>query len=558
MRASLRQVLFRSTAGLDLNFAGGAFSLNNTRTDTPAAIPGWSFSRTDTNGTATALDLAGNVIQFPSRTNSLFPSNNFGDARWSDFSTGTTTRTSGFSDPEGGTTAWRLQGNNANTWWGNSGGTAAPPSGGTWASKTATFSMWVRADAAYTAVLILNFNGGTSYSLNISVTDTWQRFTFTQTFVAGDTNTLRGVINHKSGNNTYVFGAQIEETSTATAYIPTTTAAVTVVLPRITNRGILVEEARTNVITTSAFQTLSGTAPTQFPSGTGWSNFFATGGTRSFVASTVFAGGQAASLAGVTAARNVLGFSFSPTASTTYTVSFFVEAASGVTGTVAYASGTLGVGGTTNLVSAPSATGRYSYTFTTGTGPGVVDLRFGIGTTTNESGSLTISNIQCEAGAFATSPIITTGAAGTRGADGGRITQSPTASGTIIATVRIPTDKNNRRVVGTNGASAVTPLAYSTAGIETYNGSSTLGKTVSMTAGALVTVGVTWESGRRSVTGAGLAVATDANAIGSFTEMWFGQDDSLAAGNALNESIVRVQVLPYAVTDAQLQALTAP
>jgi hypothetical protein len=57
--------LFRSAAtGLDLNFAGGVFSLNNTRTASPAAIPGWSFSRTDTNGTATALDLAGNVIQF--------------------------------------------------------------------------------------------------------------------------------------------------------------------------------------------------------------------------------------------------------------------------------------------------------------------------------------------------------------------------------------------------------------------------------------------------------------------------------------------------------------
>jgi hypothetical protein len=63
MRAALRQVLFRS-AGLDLNFAGGVFSLNNTRTDSPANIPGWSFLRTDTNGTATALDLAGNVIQF--------------------------------------------------------------------------------------------------------------------------------------------------------------------------------------------------------------------------------------------------------------------------------------------------------------------------------------------------------------------------------------------------------------------------------------------------------------------------------------------------------------
>lgn len=65
MRAALRAVLLRgASTGLDLNFAGGVFSLNNTRTASPAAIPGWSFSRTDTNGTATALDLANNVIQF--------------------------------------------------------------------------------------------------------------------------------------------------------------------------------------------------------------------------------------------------------------------------------------------------------------------------------------------------------------------------------------------------------------------------------------------------------------------------------------------------------------
>ena len=65
MRAALRAVLLAGTStGLDLNFAGGVFSLNNTRTASPAAIPGWSFSRTDTNGIATALDLAGNVIQF--------------------------------------------------------------------------------------------------------------------------------------------------------------------------------------------------------------------------------------------------------------------------------------------------------------------------------------------------------------------------------------------------------------------------------------------------------------------------------------------------------------
>jgi hypothetical protein len=122
MRPSLRQVLFRSAAtGLDLNFAGGAFSLNNTRTASPAAIPGWSFSRTDTNGTATALDLAGNVIQFATgapritnrgilveeaRTNVLLRSNEFDNASWT--ATNSTVTANAGSAPDGTTTADKI------------------------------------------------------------------------------------------------------------------------------------------------------------------------------------------------------------------------------------------------------------------------------------------------------------------------------------------------------------------------------------------------------------------------------------------------------------------
>jgi len=120
MRPSLRQVLFRS-AGLDLNFAGGVFSLNNTRTDSPANIPGWSFSRTDTNGTATALDLAGNVIQFATgvpritnrgilveeaRTNVLLRSNEFDNASWT--ATNSTVTANAGSAPDGTTTADKI------------------------------------------------------------------------------------------------------------------------------------------------------------------------------------------------------------------------------------------------------------------------------------------------------------------------------------------------------------------------------------------------------------------------------------------------------------------
>jgi hypothetical protein len=65
VRTALKYLLLRGASqGVALNFAGGVFQLGNTTSATFIGLPGASFSRTDTNGTATALDLAGNVIQF--------------------------------------------------------------------------------------------------------------------------------------------------------------------------------------------------------------------------------------------------------------------------------------------------------------------------------------------------------------------------------------------------------------------------------------------------------------------------------------------------------------
>jgi hypothetical protein len=152
----------------------------------------------------------------------------------------------------------------------------------------------------------------------------------------------------------------------------------------------------------TSMTSVTGTAGSQFPNATGWANFFNTGGTRTYVASSQFPGDQALDISGVTAARNLIGYSFTPLASTTYTVSFWIESFSGVTGTISYVSGTLGTGGTTNIVAAPLSTGRASYTFTTGTSPGTVDIRLGIGTAGNESGSIRISGFQVEVASTAT------------------------------------------------------------------------------------------------------------------------------------------------------------
>ena len=159
---------------------------------------------------------------------------------------------------------------------------------------------------------------------------------------------------------------------------------------------------RRNLGLMTSMTSVTGTAGSQFPNATGWANFFNTGGTRTYVASSQFPGDQALDISGVTAARNLIGYSFTPLASTTYTVSFWIESFSGVTGTISYVSGTLGTGGTTNIVAAPLSTGRASYTFTTGTSPGTVDIRLGIGTAGNESGSIRISGFQVEVASTAT------------------------------------------------------------------------------------------------------------------------------------------------------------
>jgi len=276
---------------------------------------------------------------------------------------------------------------------------------------------------------------GTQFGSPSSVTITavgngWWRLTMTKT--AGSSGSAFTTVYTSTGDNVstyagtagsgiFVWGAQLEAASAASTYTRNNGG---VFPPRfdydpvtLAPKGLLIEEQRTNVVLTSTFATLAGSAGSQYPSGTGWSNFFNTGGTRTYVSSSVFAGAQAMDVASVSAARNVIGFSFAAASSTTYTVSFYVESVSGATGIVAYATGALGTGGTTNSVTAPTTTGRYTYTFTTGTGAGTVDLRFGIGAAANESGSIRISNVQCEAGAFATSYIPTVASQVTRTAD---------------------------------------------------------------------------------------------------------------------------------------------
>jgi hypothetical protein len=511
MRAALRAVLLRgASTGLDLNFAGGVFSLNNTRTASPAAIPGWSFSRTDTNGTATALDLAGNVIQFPSRTNLLLQSQTFDNASWT--KQRATVTANATTAPDGSMTADKLvedntASNNHRTLQ-NVSTTGQPYAFSVFAKASERSWMYLRVDRAgpSTPSAWFNLSAGTVGTVQTGLTASiqalpngWYRCSVAvDTADAVNNSILLGLATadnnaNYNGDNTsgiFVWGAQLETGSTATDYIPTTTAAVTVVLPRITNRGILVEEARTNQLLNSATLSTQTVTTTAVP----------------------------------------------------HTLSFYG------TGTV-----TLTGASTAGPLVGTGANNRVTLTFTPLAAPLVLTV----------TGSVTTA--QLEAGAFATSPIITTGAAGTRGADDPVL--NPLAFSqpfTIAAEWDLPLAASVGVQNIANWTNATGFLRRIRAGLSTtafqLNNDSNVND-VNITAAGPTAAGVGRAALRAQTNNA--AAALNGTLLGSDTScdiatMTILRVGSNATAEPLNGYVRRIRVLPTAATDAQLQSLSAP
>jgi hypothetical protein len=184
-------------------------------------------------------------------------------------------------------------------------------------------------------------------------------------------------------------------------------------VPRITDKGLLVEGQATNLLTQSEFANGVTDAPTR-------------GGLVSATSFSGFAGGIAFGHDGSTTSWAYK--TFSTAATTTYTISVFVEMADGLApsfgaSTVASALNdfVLVVGadaiGPLSYVVQPLAGGVYrvSATTTTGASPGTSNgvVKYN----TNSSRTFKVTGYQLEAASFASSYIPTTGAQATRGAD---------------------------------------------------------------------------------------------------------------------------------------------
>jgi hypothetical protein len=139
---------------------------------------------------------------------------------------------------------------------------------------TYTFSVWMKAEIAHTATLRM-FEGGAAGGatvVNVNVTTEWQRFSLTTTWAVSGTS-IRVFLYPKqfgTGNpnlSVLAWGAQLNLGSSALTYVPTTTA-VSYSLPRDHNPttgaalGVLVEEARTNLLLWSSDLTQAAWTPT--------------------------------------------------------------------------------------------------------------------------------------------------------------------------------------------------------------------------------------------------------------------------------------------------------
>jgi hypothetical protein len=151
-----------------------------------------------------------------SRTNLVTYSEQLNNAAWGQISTGVPVVTPNIlTAPDGTITGDLVVGNDANTWIANNVGAVG--------AGQYNFSVWLKSDIAQTADIFMSY--GVTDNLVCSVTTNWQRFTLTATRAA--TSGLFVGVNVGNAKNIYIWGAQLEEGSFPTSYIPTTSSTVT-------------------------------------------------------------------------------------------------------------------------------------------------------------------------------------------------------------------------------------------------------------------------------------------------------------------------------------------
>ena len=256
----------RAVPSLDLRFAD-----NKSLVDAVTGASLVTFTRASSGTFVGSNGVLQNAV-----TNLLLRSEEFTDASWQLF--GTTSRTANTTvAPNGTITADSV---------------TLPASSGIFqivnglANTAYTFSIWIRCDTTQSVRLVINTNLSDPTTLTVTATSTWQRFNITKTTSVG-TTTVTSQVDTGGGNTFFLWGAQLEQSTTVGEYVPTTSAINSA--PRFDHNpttgeslGLLVEEARTNSIRNNTMVGAVAGTPGTLP--TNWSVFTTlTGLTRQIV-----------------------------------------------------------------------------------------------------------------------------------------------------------------------------------------------------------------------------------------------------------------------------------
>jgi hypothetical protein len=541
VRNGLGLGLLASTSLATGNVGGPALYLPFALTGT--LDPRITFSRPSL---ATMYDSTGKLVYAPN--NLLTYSNTFSDATWNK---GTSTVTTGVSDPLGGTTASTLTANagNSNLF------------------KTASFvgkmvgSIWLRRRTGSGTVSLYNADVSTTV---VTITTSWARYSTASTSTG---TAYFGVLLATSGDQVDVAFSQLEAVTyetTPRTFNATTSAAY--YGPRfdynpatLVARGLLIEEARTNTITSS-----------ENFSGTGW---FVDGAALTPNAGVAPNGtNTATSIVAGTGNNRVYQFDNSGITGNKV-ASFYVKSNAGSSISI----------GATGAMSPPgpavvnSATG----TVTGFSGASVVPVRDGwfrvflpVNVTTasgnstywvisGPASSVLIWGWQLEAGAFATSYIPTAASSVARSADSATMTgtnfsswYNPTQGTFVVSGSQVLTVFGQILSWYLGGQAIVGRNAGSTTEIYSQFGNVTL-ITATLGGGGLITspykVAVAISSSDRAVVGNNGAVVTGAAPTAPVTELGIG---SRVDGYSINGHIAAITYYNTRLPNATLQSLT--
>jgi hypothetical protein len=591
----------------DLNFAGGSFGLDGRSVSNLTALPGFTFTRASL---AMGYDATGKLVYGPN--NLCLQSQTFDNATWT--AQRATVTANATAAPDGTLTADKLIEDATAS---NTHRITQTP---TTAASAYTWSVYAKADTRSwlylrvdrigptTPIAWFNVSNGTvgtvqtGFTASIqSVGNGWYRCTATvDVALAGANSIMIGLatadnVSSYTGDGTsgiFIWGAQLEAVTyqtTPSTYNATTTAAYygpRLVYDPVTlaSQGILVEEARTNLLLQSQdFATTwavgGATVPanaTTSPDGTNNADKLAetVALTTHSIVQTVTKAASAITYTGScyikAAGRNCCRFVLGDATLANYASASIDLSAVTISSTV------FGTGWTVGGTSITAVGGGWYRVVFTVTSDATTSIQFRLYAADSTGGvfylgdgtsGLFLYQAQLEAGTGASSPIPTTTAAVTRTAEDVGLTGLSVTGGFTLVTT-------GRGVVGFTGTAGVAAFGdgttanrltnYTTSAGVTLNtfaavgGSGAAASSGTTTAGAAFTQAASFDGVNRIATsGNGAAVATATVAVNpaSLNQLRIGTTASVSS-ELRNGTISRIRIYNRALPNAQLQSLT--